>query len=258
MTGDDVRAWETFLLGQDPQLGLVIDQTFDDYTREATIAFQLSAGLSGADADGVVGPLTFGKAMQRGFDPTLSTDLGSDGPNWPPRPVDLKLPDLAQRKAMFGSFAFEPAPTKANPEAIKIIDNWASINIKTFTIPQLIGVKGAPKSGNVQFHDKVGSQLKKAFQAIEDAGLKHLIKSWGGTWVPRYVRGSRRNLSNHAWGTALDMNMEWNALGARPALRGREGSVRELVEIFYRFGFAWGGWYSERQDGMHFEAVRVI
>jgi hypothetical protein len=42
-------------------------------------------------------------------------------------------------------------------------------------------------------------------------------------------------------------------LGQQPALVGQHGSVHELVELAYRHGFFWGGHFSGRLDGMHFE-----
>ncbi|NRA35694.1 MAG: M15 family metallopeptidase, partial [Polyangiaceae bacterium] len=37
-----------------------------------------------------------------------------------------------------------------------------------------------------------------------------------------------------------------------------EGSVRELVTIAEEHGFYWGGFFSTRPDGMHFEAAKVL
>jgi hypothetical protein len=34
--------------------------------------------------------------------------------------------------------------------------------------------------------------------------------------------------------------------------------VRELVPIANKHGFYWGGHYSKRADGMHFEAAKVV
>ncbi len=95
------------------------------------------------------------------------------------------------------------------------------------------------------------------FEQWERAGLKSHILTWGGSWVPRFVRGSRTQLSNHAWGTAFDVNVRWNMLGTQPALRGQKGSVRELVQIANDNGYYWGGHFHKRIDGMHFE-VRLI
>jgi hypothetical protein len=103
----------------------------------------------------------------------------------------------------------------------------------------------------------IGAQVQMLFRAWEDAGLRNRLLTWAGGFVPRFVRGSRTTLSNHAWGTAFDVNVAWNARGAMPALRGEKGSVRELVPIANDFGFYWGGHFS-RRDGMHFEAARVL
>jgi len=96
------------------------------------------------------------------------------------------------------------------------------------------------------------------FDDWQSANLTEKILSWGGSWVPRFVRGSRTSLSNHAWGTAFDINHQWNGLGIRPTLRDEKGSVRDLVEIAYQNGFYWGGWFKSRPDGMHFEAYKII
>ena len=51
--------------------------------------------------------------------------------------------------------------------------------------------------------------------------------------------------------------MPWNGLGARPALVGQKGCVRELVEIANRNGFYWGGHFT-RLDGMHWEVAKIL
>ena len=53
-------------------------------------------------------------------------------------------------------------------------------------------------------------------------------------------------LSNHAWGTAFDINAKWNPFTHIPALVGSTGSVRELVKIANDFGFYWGGHFQQR------------
>ena len=80
---------------------------------------------------------------------------------------------------------------------------------------------------------------------------------WGGLWNPRLKRGGD-TLSNHAWGTAFDINASANPLGCLPAFPGENGSLFGLVESAQRFGFGWGGHYATRLDGMHFEVVKVL
>jgi hypothetical protein len=71
------------------------------------------------------------------------------------------------------------------------------------------------------------------------------------------VRGSTTTLSNHAYGTAFDINAAWNGLGREPAPLGAKGSVLELLPLAEAHGFAWGGLFS-RRDAMHFEVARVL
>lgn len=61
---------------------------------------------------------------------------------------------------------------------------------------------------------------------------------------------------SNSWATAFDVNVAWNGLGRQPALVGETGSVRELVQLANEHGFFWGGHYSGRLDGMHFELAR--
>ena len=42
-----------------------------------------------------------------------------------------------------------------------------------------------------------------------------------------------------------------------PAICGRRGSVRELVEAANSLGIYWGGHFSTTKDGMHFEISKL-
>lgn len=253
--GPDVEAWEWFLRGHRDCSEIVVDHEFDQQTRQETKIFQAAHGLK---ADGVVGPATLGVALKAGFNPLESeNDTDRSGPNWPPAPAGMSQLSYAQRLEVFGQFKFRPAPSRGNPEAIKILDDWASKNIKKITVPQLQGVTGAPKNGTIFFHRKASDQLLAMFQKWEDENLSDRILGWAGSWVPRYIRGSRSVLSNHAWATAFDINVPWNYMGAMPALVGKRGCVRELVQIANEHGFYWGGHFKRRPDGMHFEIVNI-
>lgn len=82
--------------------------------------------------------------------------------------------------------------------------------------------------------------------------LQKYLNNPGGTFVWRNIAGTNR-LSNHSFGTALDINTkysdywQWN--------KNFEYANRipfEIVDIFEKYGFIWGGkWY--HYDTMHFE-----
>ena len=106
----------------------------------------------------------------------------------------------------------------------------------------------------------MANQFTDLWSAWENAGLLSKILTFDGAYNPRYIRGGAKNqiLSNHAFATAFDINYAWNKLGAEPATFGQEGCVYELVPIAHRFGFYWGGHFSTRKDGMHFEVAKIL
>ena len=264
--GADVRRWQLFLIGQGFELG-AIDGEFGAATQRASLSFQARHRLF---ADGVVGLKTVGMAMTLGFDnglvkpaPTVATTAAAlpvPDANWPPRPANLKpLTSTAARQKLFGAFKFAAAPISGNRENIQILGDWEERQIIRVEVPQLRGIAGAPSSGRgrVRFHRAAAPQLLALWRAWEEAGLLELVKTWDGSFVPRFVRGSRATLSNHCFGSAFDINASFNGLGTRPLLVGRVGSVRELVPLANKFGFFWGGHYNGRADGMHFEIARL-
>lgn len=253
-TGPEVEKWQAFLKGLKPESSILISGVFEDLTERDTKTFQSKKGLT---PDGVVGPKTLTVAMTSGFSLMHDPACDPDGPSWPAKPKFVNQLNPVDREKLFGKFPYISTPTMSNPEAITITGNWLS-NITQVNIPQLSGVAGAPRSTTVPFHTAAAPQLIKLFEAWHDLGLMYLVMSWGGSWSPRFIRGSRTVLSNHAWGTAFDINVQWNQLGTQPALRGAVGSVRELVESACDHGFYWGGWFPNRADGMHFEAYKIL
>ena len=253
-TGPDVESWQTFLRGLSPGSSIVVDGNFGGVTELETKAFQSRKGLI---PDGTVGPKTLAVALQSGYSLMHDPTLDVNGPSWPAKPKFGQM-SAADREKMFGKFSYIPSPTYGNPEQITIAGDWLSKSMSTITIPSMPRVPGVPRSGNILVHNLIAPQMTKLFDVWHSKGLSYLIMSWGGSWAPRFIRGSRTILSNHAWGTAFDINVQWNQLGAQPALRGEVGSVRELVEIAYDHGFYWGGWFPRRPDGMHFEAYKIL
>lgn len=251
MNGPDVERWQYFLRGQD--FDIIADGDFGPLTEKTTIDYQKEHNLF---ADGIVGHKTFATAMLLGFSVLEDYDSAKEGPNWPHSP-DFHPLSLAERKKLFGDFKYVAAPSRGNPEGIRIIDDWARHNIVQVKIPQLAHVQYSPPSHKISWHTKGADQIVKLFKDWEDAGLLPKVLTWAGSWNPRFVRGSRVNLSNHSWSTAFDINAPWNGLGKEPARVGKRGCVRELVEIANENGFYWGGHFS-RKDGMHFELAKLL
>jgi len=161
-----------------------------------------------------------------------------------------------ERERLFGRFEYVAAPTAGNPEAIRVVGEWKR-NIVAVDIPQLVRL-GLRKRPRVYAHRLVSEQLRGLWQAWEDEGVLGLVRSWNGSYAARFKRGSRSVLSNHAFGTAFDINARWNRLGAVPALKGEVGSVRELVPVaasFHPHGTTGGLFFSPSWDHLIFRVM---
>jgi D-alanyl-D-alanine carboxypeptidase len=201
------------------------------------------------------GRATLLKAAALGFELIEEPADDKTSSNFPPRPSFNPLVSNAQREAVFGHYNYVPAPERDNPEAIRILGTWERDNIVRVPIPQLRKALGSRAPESMTFHRLAAKQLQGMWADWEKAKLLDRILAYDGSFVPRFVRGSRSALSNHAFGSAFDINERYNKLGKRPALVGEKGSVRELVPIANQWGFYWGGHYKNRLDGMHFEVA---
>jgi hypothetical protein len=157
-----------------------------------------------------------------------------------------------EKEKIFGRFDF----SIQDGGSVKILGRWPRENIIKVFLPELMGIKGAPKDLKIYFHRLAAPQLCLFFKALKEADLLKYILSWDGSFVPRLVRGGT-DLSSHAYGIAFDINARWNVMGSVPAENKKTGTVRPLVPVAKKHGFCWGGEF-KRPDGMHFEVNKII
>jgi hypothetical protein len=190
----------------------------------------------------------------------------SPDPSWPARPSDLLPYDSNREKCRaFGDPAagipldgtsISPQPGHAHRFNFAPNAAWEEQNLRNVTVPQLAS---RSLDDRQRFHKLGVDQLLALWAEWESAGLLELVVSQNGFYVPRFIKNDepghfRRTLSNHAFGTAFDVNARTNARKKTPALLGQAGSVRMLVEIANKHGFYWGGHFArDIIDGMHFE-----
>lgn len=240
---------------------LLITGQWDQETEKATRLFQSFYGLS---PTGKLDNKSLAEATRQGF-PGGSL-IASEKGIVPPPPSGYRPLSAAESSALFGKFSFTPAPTESNPEAIRVDPTWVKENIVAVPRPACLShVKGM--GAKLHFHREVVDPFLNLVAAWEKAGLTHLIETWGGDWVPRFVRGSRTTLSNHSMGSAFDVNPIRNGLGTLGAPVGSPQSVRLLVPLAFDHGWWWGGWWgykgaddigeasslAGRPDPMHFQ-----
>ena len=108
-------------------------------------------------------------------------------------------------------------------------------------VTELNGVAGAL--------GKVSAEINKLPDAIQKAAYPI-----AGTLSCRAVADTGR-MSMHAYGAAIDLNLAYSDYWlwhAKPKSKYRNRMPREIVDVFERHGFIWGGrWY--HFDTMHFE-----
>ncbi|WBV41821.1 M15 family metallopeptidase [Pseudoroseomonas cervicalis] len=261
-SGPEVRNWQSYLVEQGRLPPDQVDGRYGPITADATRQLQRLLGVA---ASGAVDQPTLEAAQQHLTRQMAIAEVqamaGANraGPSWPPPPAGLTPLSTAQKQALFGHFAYVPAPTAQNPEAIRILDDWAQHNIVRVRLPGLARVQGGPSHESISWYRGAAEQLRALWADWEAAGLLGRVLSWGGSWAPRFVRGKAQEgiLSSHAFATAFDINVAWNPLGRTPALLNQPGCVRELVESANAHGFYWGGHFRSRLDGMHFEIARL-
>ena len=158
------------------------------------------------------------------------------GPDLDPNVAQIAIPTGGSVAAAIGSFSYTLNGRTVIPEA-----SWVSENIRTETLPVV---------GTVRCHKAMLSQLRMVMLEVQRQGLAKHIYDYGGCYVPRYIAG-KSTLSNHSFGTAIDLNVQDN-------LRGVPGKMnRQVVAIFKRFGFGWGGDW-KWTDPMHFELSKIV
>lgn len=248
---DLVGDLQKFFLGR--QMPILVDEKFGQETKKIVARYQATNGLG---VDGSVGPQTWGRLLLDGFRPkTWQPDSGGlegdrNNPAFPEKPKGVVAPNGL---LLFGKdFTYTPKPLPTVPEYVDPDDAWVAKNIGTAYIPQLTPIKGSPE---VRFNVRLIAQLEAMFSVWESLGLVSLVKTFDGSFTTRYIRGRNDKLSNHSFGSALDLNARWNPFRSEPALVSEVGTVRPLVRSAYQLGFYWGGWYN---DGMHFEAYKAL
>lgn len=97
---------------------------------------------------------------------------------------------------------------------------------------------------------EVAAQFDRYVQDIDNA--RGALDDWG--YAERPIRGATA-LSNHASGTAIDLNATRWSLGSLPSVNLNAGQIQRVRQIVSATQgvVRWGGDYSGRKDPMHFE-----
>jgi hypothetical protein len=140
--------------------------------------------------------------------------------------------------------------------------SWESSYLQKLDLPYAMrlawNLKG-PLVRHIYVNRAVYGSLAAILQNIYDLYGRDMNKIqaarmdiYGGCYNFRPRRGGHR-LSLHAWGAAIDFDPENNPHGKKWE-EGKGMIHKEVVEIFMREGWKWGGTFNN-PDSMHFEAT---
>ena len=119
-----------------------------------------------------------------------------------------------------------------------------ALGIETFTVP---GTK--IRFACAKAVAPILVSFAKDFHGLVEPIDEGQLDDWG--YAFRQTRGSDRILSNHASGTAIDLNAIKHPLGKSNTFNKDQRNTINL--LITKYGLAWGGNYKKRKDEMHFE-----
>ena len=128
---------------------------------------------------------------------------------------------------------------------------WETVTLAALALPAPLALNGHPGAvvTHVRCHHLIVPHVAAAFGALHGAGQWALLRDFGGCYEWRCQRLAPAVRSRHSWGIALDLNVADNPFLAPPLM------PAPVVSAFKAHGFAWGGEFVHRPDGMHFEFV---
>lgn len=139
---------------------------------------------------------------------------------------------------------------------IEVDPAWVTENIVKMELPE--NLQNLPEFSNVKslrVNKAVLSNWEQVFDTLsKNPELLEQIDSLDpGTFWTRHIRNDvNRGISNHSWGTAIDINA-WNHDNyVDPAANPNDPNLILWKEVFEPAGFSWGNDYS---DSMHFEIL---
>ena len=131
-----------------------------------------------------------------------------------------------------------------SPNGWPASEDRKALGIETFTVP---GTKIKFACAKAVAPILIGF-AKDFHELVEPIDIGQL-DDWG--YAFRQTRGSDRILSNHASGTAIDLNAIKHPLGKSNTFNKHQRNTINL--LITKYGLAWGGNYKRRIDSMHFE-----
>lgn len=150
----------------------------------------------------------------------------------------------------------------ASDEKLVLERSWETSNITRVKVPFDLFM-GGDRISNICVHKRLSesvgeilNEISKEFTEKERSFFG--IDQYGGGFNFRPMRGTSEykpeNLSLHSYGAALDFSPQLNPLGKKYN-SAEKMMPSEIIDIFTKHEWRWGGSFKTRPDCMHFEAT---
>ncbi|HEY5123218.1 MAG TPA: M15 family metallopeptidase [Ignavibacteria bacterium] len=177
---------------------------------------------------------------------------------------NASLKDQMSQEYGMGEDFENPPPVNFEPGRIRCEEFFRKIYGNTSGAAQgnLVNVTWMPKTvgSSIPFTsvNDANIQLEAVSRELDNLpeNLKKYVTRLAGTFYWRVIAGTNR-LSMHSFGIAIDINTDYSNYwqwdgGKKGKIEYRNKIPMEIVKIFEKYGFIWGGkWY--HYDTMHFE-----
>ncbi|MBI0447137.1 M15 family metallopeptidase [Deinococcus sp. DB0503] len=129
---------------------------------------------------------------------------------------------------------------------------WARQNLVDIPTAELPGFPpfGDQQVRTIRLHRLVAPVFRATWAELVKRDLHTRLRTYSGAFAPRHMlHDPREPISVHAYGAAIDFEAAWNGYGIPHE---RMSIDREVIEVFERCGWEWGGRW-DTSDGMHLQ-----
>lgn len=123
--------------------------------------------------------------------------------------------------------------------------NTADLDILWYAVPGSGGIRLPLAKKAAPLLLAAAAEFHKTVEGLHDGWC------WG--YAYRDIRGVTGTLSNHASGTAMDLNAPRHPLGVPASRNFSPAQIKRCQQIAVKYGLSWGGDWISRPDAMHFE-----
>jgi len=243
-------------------------------SRDDVIAVQsllASHGFKLGRPDGIVGPKTLRaiRSFQQPFMRTPDGRVDPDGLTWRRLSAKPTVPASKPPTSPFLRLLPRPEPGTVNVGLIAVSNQYMasklgqpresySTDCQPVTNAHLKGHMIVTRVGPLHVQG-LAPATESLRQVLTDIAREqpdvYAVLGTAGMLCCRFQRGSNTKISNHSWGTAIDLTIA-GALDTRGDGKTQYG-LTLIAPIFNRYGWYWGAVFPT-EDSMHFEGSQTL